>query len=217
MQPAFAAQKIFPAATVRVLVVASLLSASTMALASPPPTTIGTRFQKPDFHTSSTPPQFSVPDCTQAVSHVDTLFDLKSTSGLTWDELSKLFNVSRRSLHHWMNGKPLTPENEATLGRLRAFVLLVGKTDHLQTRGTLLSPTMRGKTIYDLLRGGDFDIASKELSRLPSPIKTKAVVLPDPGRPHPMAYLEQADITLSARPAGAIGRRLNIHKSKLRS
>lgn len=217
MEPAFGAQKIFPATAVQVFVVASLLSASTMSMASPPPTTAGTRFQKPDFHTSSTPPQFSVPNCAQAVSHVDALFDLKSTSGLTWDELSKLFSVSRRSLHHWMNGKRLTPENEATLGRLRAFVLLVGNTDHLQTRDILLSPTMRGKTVYDLLRGGAFDIAAKELSRLPSPIKTKALLVPDPGRPHPMVYLEQADITLSARPDGAVGRRLNINKSKSRS
>ena len=35
--------------------------------------------------------------------------ELRRLSGLTWDQLARLFNVSRRALHFWASGKPMTP------------------------------------------------------------------------------------------------------------
>ena len=35
--------------------------------------------------------------------------ELRRLSGLTWDQLARLFNLSRRSLHFWASGKPMAP------------------------------------------------------------------------------------------------------------
>lgn len=209
------ARPIFQNGFSRAIVVSSMLSASTLAAAYPAPTNSGNRPPELSFHTASTPPQVTREAELAAKNCADELFDLKSRSGMTWEELAGLFDVSRRSLHHWMNGKPLSPENELTLSRLRAFVYGMDKADHLQARVTLLAPTLRGKTIYDLLASGRFDDAAKELQRLPTAPKVAASVIPDEGRPHPIAYLDgAADLSLPDTPKGAKSRRLNIHKVK---
>jgi len=47
---------------------------------------------------------------------------VKSHSGLTWDQLGKVFGVSRRAVHMWANGGRL---NEQNARRLRAFSAVV--------------------------------------------------------------------------------------------
>jgi hypothetical protein len=212
----FELRPIRQAAISQVVVLTSMFAASTLALAAPPITSISGRAQRPVFLTASTPPRLeaALPQATS--ERVNALFDLKSQSALTWDELAKLFSVSPRSLHHWMNGKPLTAENELKLARLRAFIFAINKVDRLQVRATLLSPTFVGRTVFDLLRSGEFERARIELSHLPS---TKIVPQhqPNVGDVHPVDLLHQADITITDRPIGAIGRRLNIGKPKSRS
>src|SRR4028119_75314 len=46
------------------------------------------------------------------------LSKLRRLSGLTWEQLAKLFNVSRRTLHFWASGQPLSRFNEEQLNRL---------------------------------------------------------------------------------------------------
>jgi DNA-binding transcriptional regulator YiaG len=38
--------------------------------------------------------------------------ELRKLSGLTWEQLATLFNVSRRSVHFWASGQSLTSANE---------------------------------------------------------------------------------------------------------
>ena len=40
---------------------------------------------------------------------------LHEASGLTWDQLGRLFGVSRRSVHHWTNGARMNAHNAETL------------------------------------------------------------------------------------------------------
>ena len=40
--------------------------------------------------------------------------ELRRLSGLTWDQLARIFSVSRRSLHFWASGKPMTPATRNT-------------------------------------------------------------------------------------------------------
>lgn len=47
---------------------------------------------------------------------------IKDHSGLTWDQLGKVFGVSRRAVHMWANGGRL---NEQNARRLRSFSALV--------------------------------------------------------------------------------------------
>lgn len=43
---------------------------------------------------------------------------LRSTSGLTTDQVARLMGVSRRSVHNWLAGGPMTRANEERLSRL---------------------------------------------------------------------------------------------------
>ncbi|MGW5571475.1 hypothetical protein ACWEVD_09770 [Nocardia thailandica] len=47
---------------------------------------------------------------------------VKDNSGLTWDQLGKVFGVSRRAVHMWANGGRL---NESNAQRLREFSAIV--------------------------------------------------------------------------------------------
>ena len=55
-------------------------------------------------------PSARSPEATQKA-----LGELRRLSGLTWEQLAKLFNVSRRSLHFWASGQPLSRFNEEVL------------------------------------------------------------------------------------------------------
>jgi hypothetical protein len=51
---------------------------------------------------------------------------LKQHSGLTWEQLGKVFGVSRRAVHMWANGGRL---NEANAQRLREFTAVVANIE----------------------------------------------------------------------------------------
>jgi DNA-binding transcriptional regulator YiaG len=86
-----------------------------------------------------------------------TVHELKKLSGLTWEQLAKIFNVSRRSLHFWASGKPMTPFNEEHLRRLLATIRYIDRGSPDINRGALLQP-QHGSTIpLDLLIAGKYE------------------------------------------------------------
>lgn len=81
---------------------------------------------------------------------------IKGHSGLTWDQLGKVFGVSRRAVHMWANGGRL---NESNARRLREFSAIVrrveSETPQLtpeQVRARLLRVESDGLSIVDRLR-----------------------------------------------------------------
>lgn len=83
--------------------------------------------------------------------------ELRRLSGLTWDQLARLFKVSRRSLHFWASGKPMTSSNEAQLQRL---LQLVRKLDHgsaSANRAALFRIREDGVALFDLLVAGAYE------------------------------------------------------------
>lgn len=84
------------------------------------------------------------------------LAELRRLSGLTWDQLARLFRESRQTLHCWASGKPINEPNEE---RLRRFLAVLRKAD----RGTahanraILFSDRAGVIPFDLLAGGDYD------------------------------------------------------------
>jgi DNA-binding transcriptional regulator YiaG len=87
----------------------------------------------------------------------ETLNELKQLSGLTWEQLAKVLNVSRRSLHFWASGKPISPFNEEHLRRLLATIRYVDRGSPDVNRGALLQP-QHGSTIpLDLLIAGKYE------------------------------------------------------------
>lgn len=89
--------------------------------------------------------------------------ELRRLSGLTWDQLARLLGVSRRSLHFWASGKPMTPRHEERLQRLLAVIGTIDRGSASATRAALLGPGGDGLIPFDLLAAGDYDRVSSLL------------------------------------------------------
>jgi len=81
--------------------------------------------------------------------------ELRRLSGLTWDQLAKLFNVSRRSLHFWASGQPLSRFNEEQLNRLLEAIQYIDRGSANLNRSLLLKGS-NGK-FFDLLVAGKYE------------------------------------------------------------
>jgi DNA-binding transcriptional regulator YiaG len=77
---------------------------------------------------------------------------LRSESGLTWDQLAKLFGVSRRSMHLWAGGGRMNSANVEQLSRLWGLIIaLPGETPEAR-RAALLTPHGKSMSLFDELR-----------------------------------------------------------------
>lgn len=95
------------------------------------------------------------------------LAELRRRSGLTWDQLGRLLNVSRRTVHLWASGKPMTKPNEEHLQQVLAVIRGLDRGAAAANRQLLVSPLEGGKTPIDLLAEGDYPRVSTELGRGP--------------------------------------------------
>jgi len=113
------------------------------------------------------PGDFALSVSTQATSSLQTpadresteagIFELRRLSGLTWEELARLFEVSRRSVHFWASGKPMNSTNEERLGRLVAAIRKIDRGSGVATRAALLGASRTGQIPFDLLASGQYD------------------------------------------------------------
>lgn len=94
----------------------------------------------------------SSPEVTQKA-----LSELRRLSGLTWEQLAKLFNVSRRSLHFWASGQPLSRFNEEHLNRLLGTIRYIDRGSASLNRSLLLRPDDNGNPLFDLLVAGKYE------------------------------------------------------------
>lgn len=83
--------------------------------------------------------------------------ELRRLSGFTWDQLARLFKVSRRSLHFWASGKAMTPSNEEHLQRLLAVVRKIDRGSASINRSALLAVQDDRTIAYDLLADEQYD------------------------------------------------------------
>ena len=83
--------------------------------------------------------------------------ELRRLSGFTWDQLARLFGVSRRSLHFWASGKVMTPANEEHLARLLGAIRKIDRGSASANRAELLAPGDAGEIPFDLLATGRYD------------------------------------------------------------
>ena len=99
-------------------------------------------------------------DATRSAIH-----ELRRISGLTWDQLARLFNVTRRSLHAWGSGQPLHPTNEERLNRLLAVIRYIDQGAADLNRQALLTPTTDGSLPLDLLINAQYEQVKQLLGR----------------------------------------------------
>ncbi len=122
----------------------------TSAAIVPPPEAIS-HLQRPIDQTNA---GASLP---ATVSAGRAIAELRRLSGLTWEQLARLFKVSRRALHFWASGKPMAPGNEEHLQRLLAVVRKIDRGTARANRGLLLAARENGRLPIDLLAVGAYD------------------------------------------------------------
>jgi len=86
-----------------------------------------------------------------------TIAELRGLSGLTWDQLARLFDVSRRSLHFWASGKAMSAGNREHLQRLLATLRTVDRGTVDANRVALLDPREDGEIPFDRLVEKEYD------------------------------------------------------------
>lgn len=102
-----------------------------------------------------------VPDATTSQSAA--VAELRRRSGLTWDQLARLFGVARRSVHFWASGKALNASNEERLGRLLAVIGHIDRGNAQETRAALMTAQSDGVIPFDLLSADKFDEVMERL------------------------------------------------------
>ena len=93
----------------------------------------------------------------QMGSSGNAILEVRRLSGLTWDELAKVFGVTRRTLHHWANGKPLMSQNEQHLHRVLGVIRHIDRGQASHNRRLLFAVGPDGQMNLDLLKTEHFD------------------------------------------------------------
>jgi hypothetical protein len=147
---------------------------------SPPRTNAGTKVANP-------------PSASGALS------ELRRLSGLSWEQLARIFDVSRRALHFWASGKPMARSNEEHLQRVLAVVRTLDRGSATVNRAALLAALDGDEPAVDLLARVEYErvvslasrvSASARRARMPPPPEELVGSLHDnvhhdrgPGRP----------------------------------
>lgn len=77
---------------------------------------------------------------------------LHVSSGLTWEQLSKLFGVSRRAVHHWAAGGRMNGKHAERVAALTALIRGLPGGSPEARRTKLLAPGPNGRSMYDIWR-----------------------------------------------------------------
>lgn len=86
----------------------------------------------------------------------EAVLEIRRRSGLTWEELADLFDVSRRTMHSWANGEHPAAGNDQRVRRMLAAVRHLDRGEASQTRARLLDVDAEGHRVFDRLKEGAF-------------------------------------------------------------
>ena len=87
----------------------------------------------------------------------EAVLEIRRRSGLTWEELSELFEVSRRSVHHWANGKTVSAKHDREIRDVLAAIRHIDEGSRAATRGRLLTTDASETSVFALLQARRFD------------------------------------------------------------
>jgi len=122
------------------------------------------------------------PADSDVVSSAQRIMSLKRLSGLTWEQVGRLFGVDRRSVHYWASGRSLGPGNEEWLGRLLSLLKTIDRGAATENRNLLLTPLEDGRLPLDLLGEGHFGFLLEALGRGPGRREPKKMILSEAER-----------------------------------
>lgn len=87
------------------------------------------------------------------------LATLRRVGGFTWEQVARLFNVTRRSVHFWASGEAMTAEHEEHLNRVVAALFRMNRGSAAETRRAIMTPAPDGTIPFDLLAERRYDQA----------------------------------------------------------
>jgi hypothetical protein len=87
----------------------------------------------------------------------DAIAELRRLSGFTWDQLARLFGVTRRAVHFWASGKAMSATHEESLHRVLSAVRRIDRGSTAANRSLLLAVRDDGTIPFDLLRDGAYE------------------------------------------------------------
>jgi hypothetical protein len=87
------------------------------------------------------------------------VLEIRRRSGLTWEELSDLFDVSRRSVHHWASGKIVSAKHQRNIRQMLTAIRHLDRGNVAGTRVMLLTTDSYGVSPLDLLKTGFYEEA----------------------------------------------------------
>ena len=114
--------------------------------------------------TAGPPGQIKHAPAESTESTAEAVMEIRRRSGLTWEELADLFDVSRRSVHNWANGKAVRAGHDRTIRKMLAAVRRLDRSDRGAARALLLTAHgATGISTLDLLKDGRFDEAMERV------------------------------------------------------
>jgi hypothetical protein len=94
----------------------------------------------------------------------EAIAELRLLTGFTWDQVARLFSVSRRSVHLWASGEPMSRDNEEHLHRMLGVIAKANRGHAAANRAALLSSDPRSNLcVFDMLAAGDYEGALRAL------------------------------------------------------
>jgi transcriptional regulator with XRE-family HTH domain len=119
----------------------------------------------PALSTRSEPPMAIEPS-TSTASTAEAVLELRRLSGLTWEELAGVFDVSRRAVHHWASGNAMSAEHIQHLYLALHLVRRLNRGSSAEVRAKLLAPSATGETGLERLSTIDGANADRTLAAL---------------------------------------------------
>ena len=129
-------------------------------------------------------------------SQAAAISELRRRSGLTWDQIARLFGVARRSVHFWISGKALNAPNEERLSKLLITVRYIDRGGGAATRAALISAQRDGIIPFDLLAEGRFEEAMALLGQ--GKVHDIAIPVQFPAKPRPAVMPPSPDRLVGA-------------------
>ena len=120
-----------------------------------------------------------------AASQAAGISEVRRRSGLTWEQIARLFGVARRSVHFWISGKSMNASNEERLNRLLIAIRYIDRGEGASTRAALMSAQSDGAVPFELLTEGRFEEVMQRLGQGRG--REMAVSMHAPTRPRPEA------------------------------
>lgn len=131
------------------------------------------------------------------------VLEIRRLSGLTWDELARVFSVSRRSIHNWALGERLTDENAEKVRRVLTNVRKLFDSSPARTAGILRGMQGARPLLEELLSVGIADGSGSRSSDPTYPVfESDASRLVANWNPSPLAKILESESGLDDAPLG---------------